>query len=247
MILYFSGTGNSAHIAESLGQKLDDQVIDLFSYIKANKKGDFYSKKTFVIVSPTHGRRAPRFFTNYLKKCKFSGNKDLYYVLNYGSECGNAYKYIKKDIESLGLNFKGLFGIRMPENYIMLFELDTDQVNQKIAKEAEGEITKLADLILANKDIEKGKISLMDRILSSLVNSVFFKFIVKDKKFYYTEKCIKCGLCAKVCPLNNIDYKDGHPIRKGNCTHCAACISKCPTAAIEYGKKTLGKKRYLYK
>ncbi|WP_414731746.1 4Fe-4S dicluster domain-containing protein [Anaerococcus sp. NML200537] len=31
----------------------------------------------------------------------------------------------------------------------------------------------------------------------------------------------------------------------GRCIHCSACISKCPRSAIEYGKKTRGKKRYL--
>lgn len=76
---------------------------------------------------------------------------------------------------------------------------------------------------------------------------MFFKFIVKDKKFYYTDKYIECGKCEKECVLNNISYIDGKPKWNGNCTHCMACLSKCPTGAIEYGKKTVGKERYLLK
>lgn len=32
MILYFSGTENSRYLAEKLGQLLEDDVVDLFSY-----------------------------------------------------------------------------------------------------------------------------------------------------------------------------------------------------------------------
>lgn len=34
MILYFSGTGNSEYLAKSLASELEDEVVDLFSYIK---------------------------------------------------------------------------------------------------------------------------------------------------------------------------------------------------------------------
>ena len=57
--------------------------------------------------------------------------------------------------------------------------------------------------------------------------------------------CIGCGKCEKVCPLDNIRLKKGKPEWGGDCTHCMACICSCPREAIEYGKKTLGKRRYL--
>ena len=35
-------------------------------------------------------------------------------------------------------------------------------------------------------------------------------------------------------------------IRVGNqCTHCMACICRCPSEAIEYGKHSIGKPRYV--
>mgnify|MGYP002728531920 CR=1 FL=1 len=58
------------------------------------------------------------------------------------------------------------------------------------------------------------------------------------------DKCIGCGKCAKMCPLNNIKLKNSKPVWGKNCTHCMACICLCPTEAIEYGKKSVGKPRY---
>lgn len=247
MILYFSGTGNTEYLAKNLSQILEDEVVDLFSYIKNNKNKDFHSEKPLILLSPIYGWRLPRFLSRYLKKCKFSFNRDIYVIVNYGDSAGNADKYIREDIKTLGLNYKGLYGIKMPENYLMLFNLDSDETNRNVVKSAKDEILKAGNIILENKNFNKPKIGLIDRFLSSVVNSVFYKFIVKDSKFYYTDKCISCGACKDFCVLNNITYENGFPKWNGRCTHCTSCISKCPTCAIEYGKKTVGKNRYLFK
>ena len=245
MILYFSGTENSKYLAEKLGQLLEDDIVDLFSYIKEDRVGDFHSTKAFVLVAPTYSWRLPRFLEDFLLKCKFSGSADIYVLMNYGDSFGNARSYLKKDFDKLGLNFKGLYGIKMPENYLLLFNLDSDETNKKIVDQANFELEKLASIIKSGDNFPKTKVSLAGRLQSSLVNSVFYKFIVKDKKFYATDKCIECGLCSKFCVLNNISCENGRPKWLGTCTHCCACISKCPTGAIEYGEKTIGKDRYL--
>ena len=168
-------------------------------------------------------------------------------VINYGDSCGNAYKYIKEDVVKSGLNFKGLYGLKMPENYIMLFDLDRDDVNRKIIADSRKKIGSIAKDIKNNENFPKKNIGLVGKFQSAVINSIFFKFIVKDKKFYANDKCVICGICKRVCVLNNISYQNGKPIWNGKCTHCSACISKCPVAAIEYGKKTQGKDRYLLK
>lgn len=247
MILYFSGTGNSEYLAKKLGNELDDETIDLFSYIKIGKADTFTSEKPFVLVSPTYSWRVPRFLIKYLHSCTFNGNEDFYLLIDYGDSCGNAYKYIKEDADKLGLNFRGLYGLKMPENYLMLFDLDSPDVNKKIIEKASGQIESIAKYIKNKEDFPKKKVGLVDKFQSAVINPIFFKFITKDKKFYASEKCISCGFCEKVCVLNNISYEKGKPVWNGTCTHCAACISKCPQGAIEYRGKTEGKYRYLLK
>ena len=80
--------------------------------------------------------------------------------------------------------------------------------------------------------------------MSAVVNPAFYTLFVKDKKFSADGKCTGCGMCAKLCPMNNIALRAGKPEWKGYCTHCMACICSCPAHAIEYGKKSLGKPRY---
>lgn len=54
------------------------------------------------------------------------------------------------------------------------------------------------------------------------------------------DKCIECGLCAKVCPVSIIELKPKAAIKEGkekNCLKCQHCLAVCPTAAISiFGK-----------
>lgn len=56
------------------------------------------------------------------------------------------------------------------------------------------------------------------------------------------EKCTRCGLCAKDCPVKIIDLKTGYPRieedKERTCIKCQHCLAICPTAAVSIlGKK----------
>ena len=50
MILYFTGTGNSAYVARKLGEVLGDEVVDLFEKIKTHDHTLIKSEKPLVLV-----------------------------------------------------------------------------------------------------------------------------------------------------------------------------------------------------
>ena len=55
------------------------------------------------------------------------------------------------------------------------------------------------------------------------------KFL-KAKPLTDPEKCTKCGICAKVCPLGSISFEDYAEV-PGICIKCQACVVKCPEGA----------------
>lgn len=92
MIFYFSGTGNSKYCADMLADKLKDIVINVAEYIK--KEGKFNSDKPLIFVCPTYAWKIPKVFADFIKKSKFSGNNNAYFIMTCGGETGNAQKEI---------------------------------------------------------------------------------------------------------------------------------------------------------
>ncbi|TYB32495.1 MAG: 4Fe-4S dicluster domain-containing protein, partial [Flexistipes sinusarabici] len=59
--------------------------------------------------------------------------------------------------------------------------------------------------------------------------SELIEFVVKD------ERCKKCGICKKVCPVDAITWEKGQVayIDKETCVKCRECIVNCPFNAID--------------
>jgi len=56
-----------------------------------------------------------------------------------------------------------------------------------------------------------------------------------DKSYYSNEKCNGCGVCSRVCPVNNINMVDNKPSWQHHCETCFACFHWCPNGAINGG------------
>lgn len=50
-----------------------------------------------------------------------------------------------------------------------------------------------------------------------------------------TEKCVGCGECVDVCPVEVYELQDGKsaPVNYEECLGCESCVEVCSTDAIE--------------
>ena len=212
--------------------------------LQSGAAADLRSERPWVFVTPTYAWRLPRLVRDLIRGGRFSGSRDAYFVMTCGGDIGNASPKNRALCEGKGLRCRGTLEVVMPENYIALFDAPEQDEAKKIIAAAQPTLERGVAVIREGREFPEKKVDFSGKLKSGIVNTVFYRFVIKAKPFTATDACVGCGKCEKACPLGNIQMKDGKPIWGDRCTHCMACICGCPTEAIEYGKASKGKPRY---
>ncbi|PRR82174.1 EFR1 family ferrodoxin [Clostridium vincentii] len=243
-IFYFSGTGNSLKISKDIALQIEDVELISIPKIMNNKEIKIQSK-SIGIIFPVYMCGLPLIVENFIKKLNINKSTYVFAVANYGGMPGNALKQVNDLIEDRYAKLNSGFIINMPGNYIVLYGAKSKEDQIKAFEKEKIKVQEIAKIIKEKKDCEyeKSKI-IIDRVLGPLFYKRIYKIHTKDKLFLAKDNCNGCGVCKKVCGVKNIEIKNGKPIWKNNCEQCMACIQYCPQEAIEYDKKTIGRKRY---
>ena len=242
MIYYFSATGNSRHAAKVIAQKLGDTAADIVEVMKSGNFGSAEDDYTG-FVFPVYFWGLPEIIKRFtsMPEVKKTLGKYVFAVITCGANTGNADKMFSK---SLGRRLDYSYSLRMPDNYVIMYDPCAKEKAQKFLRHAHKELDSVCADLRERKKSRGG--STQGGIKSAFVYMLYNPFR-KTKKFYADEKCISCGLCEKVCPDNVIKIEGGKPVwTKNKCQHCTACINRCPKAAIQYGKGTKERRRYNY-
>ncbi|MEG2207532.1 MAG: EFR1 family ferrodoxin [Clostridia bacterium] len=242
MIIYFSGTGNSQFIASVLAEETNQSIVSINEMMKSHHRLSVKNEASITVVSPIYAGRIPSVVADCIKAAEIPNGTKTYFVATCEESIGNADHYAKKLCISKNIAFYGMAEIKMPEGYIVMFTAPDDDKAKSLIEAGKQQASALAQCITSAKPFAaaQSKWSAM----SHLLNPIFYQAIISAKGFHAGSDCVGCASCVNACPLNNIKLESGMPKWGKDCTHCMACISNCPKQTIEYGKKTIGKKRY---
>lgn len=248
MIFYFSGTGNSLQVAKNIGKQNNEEVISIAAMMNSkDDKFEYNLKDNEVIgfVYPIYAWAPPKMVFDFIHKLRLNDYKDNYIfsVATCGANIGNTMKVLDKRLREKNLNLDSGFSIAMPNNYILMGDVDTKLNQEKKLLAAEETLKDINSIIeKREKNIFKVVKGSMPGILTGIVNLLFTKAI-STKKFYVKDNCTGCGICESVCNCQTIKV-EGKPKWGKKCSQCLACINLCPVKAIQYGKATESKGRY---
>ncbi len=248
MIFYFSGTGNSLHAAEKIAHGTGDRIADMAELLKTGRMS--YTVRTgekLGFVFPIYYSGLPSVVSDFLKNINIVADNDcyIYAVITCGANAVGADVMFRKAISEYALKTACVFELKMPDNYVMIYEPSDEEKRKKYTLHAEGEIYDIIEDLQKNK---KGGFNsgVKGKAASAVMQSLYSMMRV-TKPFYVTDDCISCGKCERDCPIDVIKMQDGKPVwTQAKCAHCTACINKCPTQAIQFGKNTVGRRRYHY-
>lgn len=241
MILYFSGTGNTQAATLRLAALTGDEAVRFDRCEKAD--GDVLG-----LVFPIYGWGMPKVYEAELRKLlPLTRARYIYMVCTCGDDIGTTHHAVADLLAAFGLKLDAAASVQMPETYVALpgFRLDPPRVAREKMARADERLARLALRIRARESFEDVVPGAFSWAKSHILKPLFYALFVGDKAFRSLPSCIGCGICAKRCPVGNISMVGSRPVWQGNCTGCLACYHHCPQTAIQLGRRTRGKGRYV--
>lgn len=242
VIFYFSGTGNTWWVADKIKKQLDAMNInaDIVSIDSVDaKKANWWIKTADLVFFgwPIYGSDMPEpmkaFIDNLLPVEK---GKHIHTFCTQMAFSGDGAWFYHKQFEDKGLIIDSAKHFVMPSNVsVWRGPLGAPESKEKISRIMAGcekKIDRYINKLLIGRYRIMGKHSYPLGILQRAPYRLMYKSF-KNAVGVNKERCTKCGLCASLCPSDNINMSE-FPEFKGQCSLCFRCYSQCPESAITY-------------
>lgn len=226
-IIYFSPTGTTAkitqHISKGLGLPTVNYDLTLAKDRNSYKQLTINNDELVIVGIPVYGGRIPELLEESF--AKFNGNNTpAVFIAVYGNRhYDDALLELKTIFEKRG--FKGIAAGAFLGEHSFTSKLATNRPNTNDLNSALQFGKKIKSLITNCSDFKDIQIS------------VSGNFPYKERKAMppmgpeTNEKCNDCGICAKVCPVEAIDFTNFRDINPNLCIRCNICVKNCPENA----------------
>ena len=272
MIFYFSGTGNSKWGAKTLALETGDTLVSITEVINSDCSFTLEKDEHIGFIFPIHGWRVPNIVKEFLTKLTIKTlGEDTSHVKHYcfclvtaGDSIGKAMERFQQQLKSVTVNdalsLKAVCSLIMPESYVGLPGMDVDTKEKELEKKelASKQLKDFSNILKQRPHKDSNQIWGWNQLIrgpipsffSGPVGGFFERFLITDKPFHVdSRRCVKCGICANVCPVSDIKGGLGFEpewLHNGKCLTCFSCYHHCPHHAIEFGKRTQKKGQYFY-
>ena len=235
MVFWFSGTGNSLFAARLLSAELGGTPLArITGEAPPSAVGGEGEKVGFVV--PSYFCNLPRAASVFIEKLEIMPGTYIFGIVTMGALGQGTVDALGKAVKAKGLELAYGRGVVMPANYVLKYNpADPEKAKAKLDK-AEESLRGFAADIKAGKKLVKG--------FPYNGRNLYKDTAALDSGFSAGEGCTGCGICERVCPVQNILMEGGRPKWQGRCEHCVACISWCPEKAIDFEGRTQSRRRY---
>ena len=244
-IYYFSGTGNSLHVAKELQKRIPEtDLIPIVSLL--NKDVIETNGETIGFVFPIYLTAIPVPVKDFIKKLDLKSTNYIFALATRGGSPHRAFIDLEKILKKKGRSLDAYFTLNMGNN--ALNPNPTEEEIAELESVVQGRLDSIQRTIM-NKEKNREKDTPRKIFSYSTIPlpfaSVFLRLIplltvlaeyAGLKHFFYSDsKCTGCGTCEKVCLSQKIEMTDKKPVWQENvrCYMCYACINYCPAQSVQ--------------
>lgn len=243
-IFYFTGTGNNMIVAEKLGDILNTQDIYPIKALNQDKNA-IGNYERVIICAPSYHSHIPNYVEKVLKSVHFNKSQKVYSIVVCAGNRGHAIEDLRECVESNGCKVAGEYMVVLPGSYILSYGAFPDWVVKLENKISTSKIKRIAEEIASDKSCLIKKTGLLYNSKDEArLQKAISEYKIIGAAYSVSNSCVGCGICEKVCPINNIILEGGKPTFGTECQQCMACVQWCPNHAIDYENKASSRKRY---
>ncbi len=251
-IFYFSGTGNTWYVSDKLKNCLTESglIVKIYSVEALSEKesNGIISKNDLVIFGyPIYASYMPAPMIKFINGLKTNENKPSAIFCTQMIFSGDGAKVCDYLIEKKGFKTKWAIHFNMANNlncgpFKFLPVTNDEEKLKKMRQKTDKRIEKFSNLIVNNKEFKQG-FSKASGILAKMQRPIEKKdhtALWKNSMSIDKDLCIKCGKCARLCPMRNVLNDGSIFYTNGNCCGCLRCHNFCPAKAVMYkGSKNI--------
>lgn len=243
VLFYFSGTGNTKWVCESMANYLAERE-DLTSLPLCIDRLNRTITSKFVeatdilgIVFPVYGGAPPSIMIEFIKTIPPAKNKKALIICTYSFMCFNGGHLVADILTSKGYDVEWCIKIKMPNSlciqnfpYSLLKYSNDQQYIKPFLDKAYDKIKILCKNILDNQKHLQG-FSIPKRLLGML-HVTLVKDYFNNKLSIMNKNCTDCNICSRSCPTQCIISNNGCRTIGKHCTNCMRCYNMCPNNDI---------------
>ncbi|MBU1241054.1 EFR1 family ferrodoxin, partial [Myxococcota bacterium] len=201
---WFSGTGNSLFVARKITEVFPQmQRVPITKALVENPPrihGDVVG-----FVFPVYAYGPPAIVKRFIARAAKGEVGFLFTAVTHGGGPAAALTMVERLLTENNLPLHSAFSIRMPSNYVVGSNPVTGEKAAAIFAQGEKETTRMCELLAQRAHVPVVSAATGGRLKSWAVHPLFMRGLkTADRKFFSRDSCTGCGICVKVCPMENI-------------------------------------------
>jgi ferredoxin len=247
-LYYFSGTGNSLHVAKELKKRIPEiNLIPMLSLLSRDVIE--INADAIGFVFPTYNMMLPVPVIKFLKKIQFNSCSYIFSIVTRAQSPERAIHSVEKRMKKKGKKLDTSFVITMGGNcegaFVPVFP--TEDVFVKLESQLQNKLDIIQKIII-NKELYREKdnppftLEFLAGKFAAIITPVFLLFGEKfieniniSMNYFSDPECNGCGICELVCLSKKIKMNGNRPEWQQNikCFMCFSCFNYCPSHSIQ--------------
>ena len=205
IIFYFSGTGNSLHVARQIAAKMGGVPILFMTSMIDELAPQSGGASVVGFVFPVYFYALPELVKAFVRKCVFEPDSYFFAAVTSGGDAGNAL--FELDTILREKNSRLHYGVEVPlgDNSIAI-HTPTSVVDRRFSAAdslLDSLVRKLSERNRGGieRDFQRSSVAALKGTAIRLAMCHYYRY---EDRWIDEAACSNCGLCHKICPVGNI-------------------------------------------